>query len=66
MLATPPVVDGRFIVVGLTIILPAILLGVTVGWFATNPLALLVLFAVMLLGALYLVSYTDTFSGTPS
>ena len=52
--------------VGLTIVLPAILIGVTVVWFATNPLSLLVLFAVMLLGGLYLLSYTDTYSGTPS
>lgn len=57
--------DGRVIVVGLTIVLPAILLGVTVAWFATNPLSVLVLFAVMLLGAIYLLSYTDTSSGTP-
>ncbi|MCI4353270.1 MAG: hypothetical protein L3K14_07820 [Thermoplasmata archaeon] len=58
--------DGRFIVVGLTIVLPAILLVAAVAWFNTNPLSVLVLFAVMLIGALYLLSYTETFSGTTS
>lgn len=58
--------DGRYIVVGLAILLPAVLMGVTVAWFSTNPLTMLVLFAVMLLGCVYLVSYSDTFSGNPA
>ena len=58
--------DGRIFVVGLTLILPAVLIGATVAWFSTNPVALLVLFSVMLLGALYLLSYSETFSPTPS
>jgi hypothetical protein len=58
-------VDGRFLVVGLALILPAILIGVTVAWFSTNPLALLALISVMVLGAFYLLSYTNAFSETP-
>lgn len=58
--------DGRFIVVALTLVLPAFLIGVTVAWFSTNPVALLVLFSTMLLGALYLLSYTETFGPRPA
>jgi hypothetical protein len=56
-------VDGRIVVVGLAIVLPGVLMGATVVWFSTNPLAMLGLFATMLLGGLYLLSYSDTFSG---
>ncbi len=54
--------DGRIFVVGLTLVLPAILIAATVIWYSDNPLSMLVLFSVMLLGALYLVSYKDTYS----
>ncbi|MGC2288319.1 MAG: hypothetical protein WA688_00475 [Thermoplasmata archaeon] len=58
--------DGRILVAGLTLILPAVLMGVTVAWFSTNPISMLILFSVMLLGSLYLLSYTDAFVGNPS
>jgi hypothetical protein len=58
-------VDGRWIVIGLTIVLPAILMVVTVAYYATNPVSMLVLFSVMLFGCLYLLSYTDAFSANP-
>ena len=54
--------DGRIFVIGLTIVLPAILMGVTVAWYSTNPVSMLIMFVVMLLGALYLLSYPDTFT----
>jgi hypothetical protein len=56
-------VDGRYVVVGLTLILPAVLMGITVWRFSTNPIAMLILFSVMLVGCMYLLSYTDAFSG---
>jgi hypothetical protein len=59
-------VDGRYLVVALTIVLPAILVGVTVAWFSSNPISMFILFSVMLVGGLYLLSYTDTFSATPT
>jgi hypothetical protein len=59
-------VDGRIIVVGLTLVLPAILMIATVEWFSTNPISMLILLSVMLLGCLYLLSYTDVFDGSPS
>jgi hypothetical protein len=59
-------VDGRYIVLGLTLVLPAVLVAVTVAWFSSNVIAMLVLFSVMLLGCLYLLSYTDAFTEVPS
>jgi hypothetical protein len=59
-------VDGRYLVVALTLVLPAALMAITVAWYSTNPVAMLVLFSVVLLGGLYLLSYGDTFSAHPT
>lgn len=53
--------DGRLATVLLTLVLPGILLGVTYVYFAINPIAVLVLFSVMVVGVLYLLSYTESF-----
>ena len=53
--------DGRLLTVLLAVLLPAVLVGVTVWRFASNPVALLVLFGVMVTGGLYLLTYPDTF-----
>lgn len=53
--------DGRVATLLLTELLPAALIGVTVWHFASNPLALLGLIGVMVVGALYLLTYTDSF-----
>ncbi len=58
--------DGRVTVALLTIVAPLVLMGVTVWLFATNPLTMLVLFSVILVGCLYLLSYRTTFSETPT
>ncbi|MCI4325385.1 MAG: hypothetical protein L3K00_05860 [Thermoplasmata archaeon] len=57
--------DGRILTVLFTFVVPAILIGVTIWQFSDNPLAILALVMVMLGGALYLLTYTDSF-GTPS
>jgi len=54
--------DGRLFTVLFLLVLPAILMGVTVVWFASNPVAILVLFAAMIAGAFYLLSYTEAFA----
>jgi hypothetical protein len=59
-------VDGRYLVVGLTLVLPAFLIAVTVAWFSSNVISMLILFSVMLLGCLYLMSYADAFTEVPS
>jgi uncharacterized protein (DUF2062 family) len=58
-------VDGRVVAILLTIVLPGALIAVTAVYFALNPIAMLVLFSVMLVGVLYLLSYTEDFGGTP-
>ena len=54
--------DGRLLTVLLTLLLPAALLGVTIVYFSSNPVAIFSLLAVMVGGAFYLLSYTETFA----
>ena len=54
--------DGRLAIVLLFLILPAALIAVTVEEFHSNPVAIVGLLAVMVVGAFYLVSYTETFA----
>ncbi len=53
--------DGRHYTVLLLLVLPAVLMGVTVAFFSSNPLSIFVLLGVMLLGTFYLSSYTGSF-----
>ncbi len=53
--------DGRAVTASLTILLPAILVAVTVWKFASNPLVILILFSTMIAGALYLLTYRESF-----
>lgn len=57
--------DGRYFVVGLTVVLPAVLMVVTVAWFSANVIVMLALFSAMLFGLFYLLSYSESFSGQP-
>jgi len=54
--------DGRLLTVLLLLLLPAALLGVTVLEFRSNPLAVFVLFAVMVFGGFYLLTYNESFA----
>lgn len=54
--------DGRWLTFLLLIVLPAALLGVTIYVFSSNPVAIFTLLAVMVIGAFYLLTYTETFS----
>jgi len=53
--------DGRALTLLVAELVPAALIGVTIWRFASNPVALVVLLGVMVVGGLYLLSYTDTF-----
>jgi hypothetical protein len=53
--------DGRLVTVLLTMLVPAVLFVLTGLFFSWNPLAILTIFAIVIAGALYLLSYTDTF-----
>ncbi|MCI4369923.1 MAG: hypothetical protein L3J81_01175 [Thermoplasmata archaeon] len=58
--------DGRIATLLLTFLLPAILIAVTVWQFGSNPVSILVLLMVMIAGAIYLLTYTDSFGGPTS
>jgi hypothetical protein len=58
--------DGRLLTVLLTFVLPAILIAVTIWRFASNPIAILALVLIILGGALYLLTYTDSFGAASS
>jgi len=51
--------DGRTVTVLATFVLPAILIGVTVWRFSSNPLALMALMTVMIAGGIYLTTYPE-------
>lgn len=53
--------DGRVATALLTLVLPAVLIGVTIWKYSMNPLAILGLLTVMIGGGFYLLTYTDTF-----
>jgi hypothetical protein len=53
--------DGKLVTgVGLLAV-PAALIGVTIAVFASNPVAIFALIAVMIVGAFYLVTYREVF-----
>jgi hypothetical protein len=54
--------DGRWFTALAALVLPAALIGVTVVEFHSNPVAILGLLAVMVVGAFYLLSYTESFA----
>lgn len=53
--------DGRLFTVLVFLVLPAALIGVTIGLFSSNPVAILALIALMIIGAFYLLTYRETF-----
>ncbi len=54
--------EGRLLTVLLFLVLPAVLLGVTVAFFNSNPVSVIALIGVMLVGGFYLLSYTESFA----
>jgi hypothetical protein len=58
--------DGRLLTLLATLVLPTVLIAVTVWKFASNPVAILALVMVILGGALYLLTYTDSFGASSS
>ena len=53
--------DSRVIVALATIVLPGVLVALTVWRFAANPLSILGLLTVMMVGSIYLLSYSESF-----
>jgi hypothetical protein len=53
--------DGRWFTVIVLLILPILGIVAAIAWFASNPLAILGALAVMIVGAFYLLTYTESF-----
>lgn len=53
--------DGRILTILVTFLLPAVLIGVTVWQFSSNPVSILLLVMVIVGGALYLLTYSESF-----
>jgi len=53
--------DSRIIAGLATIGLPAVLIGVTVWRFAANPLSILALLTIIMVGSIYQLSYAESF-----
>lgn len=54
--------DGRWLTVILLFVLPAAGIAATFEWFHSNPVAIFVALGAMVLGALYLLTYTEAFA----
>ena len=54
--------DGRWLTVIFLMIAPIAGIAATIAWFSSNPVAIVVAIGVMILGALYLLTYTETFA----
>ena len=54
--------DGRLFAVVVLLIVPAALIGVTVAEFAANPVSIMALIAIMLVGVFYLLTYSESFA----
>jgi len=53
--------DGRLFTVIVFLAIPAALIALTVAEFASNPVSIFVLIAIMIVGSLYLLTYKETF-----
>jgi|HubBroStandDraft_1064217.scaffolds.fasta_scaffold00738_21 hypothetical protein len=56
--------NGRWVTVLLLWVVPAIAIGATVVWFSSNPVAIMIALTAIILGALYLLTYTEKFGAT--
>jgi hypothetical protein len=53
--------DGKLVTAIGLLVVPAGLIGVTIAWFSSNPVAIFAMIALMLVGAFYLLTYRETF-----
>jgi hypothetical protein len=58
--------NGRLVAGLLVLLLPAVLIGVTAVYFGSNPLSILVLVTLMIVGSLYLMTYPEVLGAHPS
>jgi len=53
--------NGRWLTVLLFWVVPTVGIAATVVWFSANPVAIMVCLSAIILGALYLLTYTERF-----
>jgi hypothetical protein len=53
--------NGRWVTVLLLWVVPAVGIGATIAWFRSNPVSIMVCLGAIVLGALYLLTYTERF-----
>ncbi|MFY9717059.1 MAG: hypothetical protein WAK40_03895 [Thermoplasmata archaeon] len=54
--------EGRMFTVLAFLVMPALLIGATVAFFHSNPVSVVVLIALMIIGSFYLLTYRETFA----
>ncbi|MGB6501141.1 MAG: hypothetical protein WBG19_07070 [Thermoplasmata archaeon] len=54
--------DGRLFTVLVFLLLPAGGIGVTIAWFSSNPISILFMIGVMIVGSFYLLTYRESFT----
>jgi hypothetical protein len=54
--------NGRWYTLLLLFVVPIVGIAATVAWFSANPLVIFVAIGAIVLGALYLLTYTETFA----
>jgi hypothetical protein len=53
--------DGKLFVVIVFLAIPSALIGLTIWKFSSNPVSIFVLISLMIMGAIYLLTYKETF-----
>jgi hypothetical protein len=53
--------DGKLFTVVVLLVVPAALIGLTIAEFSSNPLAIFAMISLMVIGAVYLLTYRETF-----
>jgi hypothetical protein len=54
--------DGKLVTGVVFLAAPAAVIGATVAWFGSNPVTIFAMFALMLCGAFYLMTYREAFA----
>ena len=54
--------DGRLFTLLVFLAAPAVGIGATIAFFASNPISILLLIGVMIVGAFYLLTYRESFT----
>lgn len=54
--------NGRWFTLVFLFAIPVVGIAATIAWFSSNPIAIFVALGAIVMGALYLLTYTETFA----